>query len=241
MAKLSTGNHHDFRPVKALSASLAAVQQLEMMVSTGSLRPGDRLPPERELAQFLQISRPTLREAIRALRLMGLVESQQGRGTFIAPDAQATHRPSSTVSPQIELDRADVQQIVEVRAAIESGLARLAASRIDEDQLQKFAQILETMASTAEKHKLLQLDIELHELVASASGNAPLTEYLASNKKIISVARSRTMEVLKVRQRIIADQERIYLALKNGDSREAGEAMWDHLSGVIDSYMVGSN
>jgi GntR family transcriptional repressor for pyruvate dehydrogenase complex len=235
MADTNSNEGLTFAPVRALSASLAAVREVQRMISTGQLRPGDQLPSERELALQLHISRPTLREAIRALRLLGQVDTQHGRGTFVAETAVVNREGSSSQANELA-PQFDTAQVLEMRAVIESGLARLAAGRITPKALERFETIVDQMDGVFDKHDLLRLDIELHDLVAEVSGNAPLIGYLASVRPLISVARSRTMEAPEVRSRIESDQRRLLAALKAGDPEEASRAMWNHLMGVFATY-----
>ena len=115
----------------ALPDQIAA--RVVAMITERHLKPGDRLPPERELAQVMGVSRSSLREALRALSLLGVTEMRQGDGTYLtALDPDALMRPFGLV---LALSDGQLQELFEARRVIEPGLAALAAERIDEETL----------------------------------------------------------------------------------------------------------
>lgn len=224
-----------FNPVRPLTASLAAVRQLKYMVESGQLSPGDRLPGERELAHQLGISRPTLREAIRALRLMGLIESRPGAGTFVAElplDSTSRH---SQHAPSLDFYNED--DILEMRTIVEPGFAKLAAQRISVEQLDEFRSILDRVQLLNDWTELQRLETRMHQIIAEACGNRPLLDLLNNLAPNISVARSRHTSAA-FREHITLDQSRILLALEQRDATAAYQAMAEHLDNVSVTHLA---
>jgi GntR family transcriptional regulator, transcriptional repressor for pyruvate dehydrogenase complex len=156
----------------------AAIDRLRERIATGVLRPGDRLPPEPELAAQLGASRSTVREAVRALVTARVLDVRRGDGTFV-----------TSLSPELLLDgiafAADMLQadhaleLIAVRRILEGAASGIAARRIDAAGIAELGSCLERMR-TAETHELLiQHDTRFHAIVAAASGNATLASMLA--------------------------------------------------------------
>ena len=111
-----------FSPIGNLSTTVAAITQIEALIRRGELRPGDRMPPERELAELLGVSRPTVREALRALSILGIVRSRHGSGTYLGSlDEEALHEPLRWLLT-LSLPAQDVNAVLEFRTVLESGL-----------------------------------------------------------------------------------------------------------------------
>src|SRR6185369_12535913 len=116
------------------------VAQLREMIHNGELRPGDRLPPERDLAKLLGVSRPTLRAGIRSLAAVGVLESRQGAGTFVVKADESPVLDSSSLSLMASLHRFTSEEMFEARRALEMAIAGLAAERATGDQLASLAE-----------------------------------------------------------------------------------------------------
>src|SRR5260370_41822643 len=126
--------------------------QIQRLIRDGLLKPGDMCPPERELADMFQVSRSSLRDAIRALELMGLVEARQGKGTVVrAPSAEALINPLSTMLLQ---QRELVHELLEFREMIEPALAAHAASNASPEDLARLEYILKRQQEKVDRDEL---------------------------------------------------------------------------------------
>src|SRR6476659_5022079 len=133
-----TGSDSIFKtvdPERRGSTAEEVVTQLREMIHRGELRSGDRLPPERDLAKLLGVSRPTLRAAIRSLAAVGVLESKQGAGTFVVKSEASPVLDSSSLSVMASLHRFTAEEMFEARGALEMAIAGLAAERATGDQL----------------------------------------------------------------------------------------------------------
>jgi DNA-binding FadR family transcriptional regulator len=166
---------------KARGASVTdeATDKIRELIVSGRWGPGDRLPPEAELAAQLGLSRNSLREAVRALSLVRVLEVRQGDGTYVTslePDLLlestrfATHLMRNNI----------VLELYAVRRMLEPHAAALAAARIDEAGLQALEQELNRMIAAGTVEELVDADMEFHAVIARAAGNSVLTSLLDS-------------------------------------------------------------
>lgn len=131
------------KPVKKRTLSEEIIEQFKQQILSGSWKPGDKLPPERELSESLGVSRTSVREAISALTAMGLVEVRVGEGTFLASDIAPLYK--GDISSKFLVKRSSLLEVVEARKIIETQLACLAAGRATREDLNKMEKILENM------------------------------------------------------------------------------------------------
>ena len=209
------------------------VERVLGLIREKQLRPGDRLPPERELAPMMGVSRPSLREALRALSVMKVVENRQGSGTYITslrPELFVNHLDFIfTVNDATFLDVFEARKIVEV------GLVALAANAITDEQLARLEECLKRSASSVEQPEtFLVTDLELHSIIIEAAGNRTLTLFMNSINQINTASRRRTNELSDVRCQTLKDHKAIVAALKAHDPDAAAKAMRNHLVNVED-------
>jgi GntR family transcriptional repressor for pyruvate dehydrogenase complex len=209
------------------------VERLLNLIREKQLHPGDRLPPERELAPLMGVSRPSLREALRALSVMKVVENRQGSGTYITslrPELFVNHLDFIfTVNDATFLDLFEARKIVEV------GLVALAAKSIDEEQQTRLEECLKrSTASVEQPETFLMTDLELHSIILEAACNRTLALFMSSINQINTASRRRTNELAEVRHQTLTDHKSIVAALKAHDSEAAANAMRNHLAYVED-------
>jgi len=222
-----------FKPIRPKRVTHEIVQQIQELMGSGALKPGSRLPPEREMAQQLGVSRPTLREAVGVLEHLGLVRSLQGNGTYVVNAAQRSLR-----DPLQELILASEKRLVELaefRTEVESWAVRLAAKRIGPEDLGLLKEILEEMAHGLEKGKPIHhLDADFHLTLARASHNgiyyhvANTIFYLFA--EVTRVSHERIFRTPKEQLLLLEEHRAIYGAVANGDEDEASTLMHQHLS-----------
>jgi GntR family transcriptional regulator, transcriptional repressor for pyruvate dehydrogenase complex len=211
-----------------------AIERLKVMISSGELRPGQRLPREPDLAASLGLSRSSLREAVRALSLVRVLDVRQGDGTYVS-DLSAESL-LDTLSFIVELQHdSSVLELLEVRRILEPAASARAAGKMDERDLADLERILQLVTTESPVAELVQADVEFHRAITVASGNsvlASLIESLSSSTQRARVWRGITQE--GALSRTLAEHRAIFEAIRAGNPELA--QMWStiHIAGVED-------
>jgi GntR family transcriptional repressor for pyruvate dehydrogenase complex len=217
------------RPHTSDSAA-AVVAHVRDLIDRGALGPGGRLPPERDLAHQIGVSRPTVRAGLRTLAALGVVRSRRGSGTYI-PDGPPT-LGAEALSFLAALHKFTGDDVHEVRRMLEVGAAGLAAERATPEQLATLAdEVAGLFASLADRQVFLVHDINFHRGIAAASGN-PIVASLVEMVSALYYERRRTTAERAVDRdlRDAADAHRqIYQAVRARDVERARRTMNDHL------------
>src|SRR5205085_2410901 len=212
------------------TTSEEVISQLREMIHRGELRPGDRLPPERDLAKLLGVSRPTLRAGIRSLATVGILQSKQGAGTFVAMADESLTLDSSPLRMLSALHGFTSDEMFEARLALEMSIAGLAAERATSEQMTLMAEEITGMyASLADPEQYLVHDMQFHQTVAAASNNRILTALMNMVATILFDARSKTVKRAKDLKQSAEQHHNIYRAMRERDPEAARRAMHDHL------------
>jgi GntR family transcriptional repressor for pyruvate dehydrogenase complex len=206
------------------------VTHVRTLIERGELKPGDRLPAERDLATMIGVSRPTVRAGLRALAAMGVVRSRHGSGTYI-PDGPPS-LGSEPLSFLAALHGFTGEEMYEARRILEAGAAELAATRATSEQLATLAEeVANLFASMQDPQKFLVHDINFHRAVASASGNPIVATIVGMVSELYYERRRET--AARATDRNLRDSSemhrRIYQAIRNRDPSAASSAMNDHL------------
>lgn len=206
------------------------VTRLRDMIHRGELSPGDRLPPERDLAKILGVSRPTLRAGIRSLATVGILQSRQGAGTFVAERGESPMLDSSPLRMLSALHGFTSDEMFEARLALEMSIAGLAAERATSEQMTLMAEEIAGMyASLSEPEQYLVHDMKFHQTIAAASNNRILTSLMNMIATILFDNRSKTVKRAKDLKQSAEQHHNIYRAMRERDPEVARRAMHDHL------------
>ena len=205
--------------------------RLLSLIKEKHLKPGDKLPPERELAVMMQVSRPSLREALQALALMNIIEIRQGDGTYVT-----SLEPGLLVEPfhfLFALDDSALLGLFEARKIVEVGLVALAAQRITAEEIAGLELCLAKSLQAAEDpDAFLQADLELHKKIALAARNPIMQRFMDSISQLGLASRARTNYLPGLTQQSAKDHCLIVAALKARDVEAASQAMLQHLNSV---------
>ena len=208
------------------------VQQIEESVLNGSLKPGDQLPAERDLAKRLGVSRTAVREAVKTLREKGLVEAYSGRGTFITNGTSQAARQSFDLMVKIGQQEGS-PHLVELRLILEPGIAALAAERIEEEHLTAMREAVAVMdRSQKDPEAYIEADLDFHLALAEAAGNPLILSLIDSIVGLLREQRIRIFNVEGGPQRGQFHHKRILEAVERGDPDMARSAMRAHLEQV---------
>ncbi|MGO5066502.1 FadR family transcriptional regulator [Clostridium sporogenes] len=222
-----------FMPIKNAKVYEQVIEQIKTMIISGNLQKGDKLPSERELVDQLKVSRTSIREALRALEIVGLIKCKQGEGNFIRDNFDnSLFEPLSLV---FMLEKSNKEDIIEVRRIIEVEAAALAAKRITKEQLKKLEYIIGEIKNSEDEKILVKLDKNFHYEIAQASNNFILLNIINSCSTLIDSLiqnaryKIKIMENIDNKEELLDQHEKIYLALKEKDSKLASKLMNEHL------------
>jgi len=212
------------------------VARIVDLISTGNLRPGDRLPPERELVEIFSISRPSLREAMRALSTLGIVESRHGGGTFVTDlDARTLLAPLDFF---LQLSQANLDDTFEGRRVIETEIARQAAIKARRADIVELNDMIAAHATVGEDPIGFRiLDSRYHEKLSAIAGNAVLQRIADGLYNMnLNLRRRATAEPGLIAQST-EDHAEIAAAIAAHDPERAAAAMEQHLVHIKESTM----
>ena len=227
-------------PIQAIKVRrlyLQVAEQLQALIGDGSFPVGSRLPAERDLAGQFGVSRPTIREAMIALEIAGLVEVRSGSGVYVLERSAGARLPETQAPGPFE--------ILEARKLIESECCALAAERIESVQLARLESLLTAMEAEGQSvEEAESIDQQFHCTIAEAAGNSALHATVSWLWQLRNESEISTRFHQRVREEgsrpILADHQRILHALESGDRQAASDAMSSHLQRVVDSLMEAS-
>ena len=206
------------------------VVRLREMIHRGDLKSGDRLPPERELAKQLGVSRPTLRAGIRSLAAVGVLKSRQGAGTFVVEADASPALDSNPLRLMASLHGFSSAEMFEARLLLEMAITGLAAERATSEHLAALAEELAEMFATLdEPEEYLVHDMRFHQVIAAASGNRIITALMNMVASILFDVRSKTVHRAHDLKESADMHRLIFRAVREGNTEAARSAMRDHL------------
>jgi GntR family transcriptional repressor for pyruvate dehydrogenase complex len=215
------------KPTDGVTAEIV-VQHVRGLIERGELRPGDRLPPERELAVQLGVSRPSVRAGLRSLAAIGILQTRHGAGTFIT-DGPPT-LGSEPLSFLAALHGFTQDEMYEARRALEVGVAGLAAERATDDQIATIAEeVTSLFASLDDPEEFVRHDVRFHRAVAVASGNPILASLVEMVATIFYAHRRKLAEESRDLKEAAQMHRAIYHAIRARDPKRARAAMNEHL------------
>ncbi len=200
------------------------------MIVSGELEPGRKLPPERELAQLLGVSRGLVREAIHELALKGLVSRRQGRGT----EVRGPYRSEFTgaIIGYLTQNAREVAELLDFREALEPPIAARAAERATAADIRRLNRISADLEAEDDPGKAADLDARFHHAIALATRNHVLVMLVETSLEVLNQTRRRNMQTPARLEMSRRAHRAILAAIEAGDPDAAGRAMTDHIREV---------
>lgn len=230
----------DLKPIKTKRIYEEIIEQIRILVTEGHLQPGDRLPSERDLAGQLNVSRASVREALSALEMMGLLEIRSGEGTFIKKiDIDSVVTPLTWV---LSMEKDTVLELLEVRKMIEGQAVALATRRAKPEDLRELEDALQAMYVDLQTGQLGEdADHRFHYAIAKASQNKILLRLMNAISdtmhQTLKASRIRLYEGQDAPERLFREHSLVFDAILKQDSERARHVMLDHLDGVEDRLL----
>jgi GntR family transcriptional repressor for pyruvate dehydrogenase complex len=211
-----------------------AISQIKAMITSGDLKPGDRLPREADLAGMIGVSRNSLREAVRALSLVRILDVRQGDGTFVS--SMSTESLLEAMAFLLEFRRdSGVTQFLEVRRILEPAAAAMAARTMTPEQVVDLRASVHATASASDVADLVRHDLAFHSAIAAGTGNAVLASMVDSVSMPTQRARIwRGLTEENAVARTIEEHLRIVEAIEAHDADLASARTLVHISGVLE-------
>jgi GntR family transcriptional repressor for pyruvate dehydrogenase complex len=221
-------NIQKLTPVKKKTITEMVAEQLVQFVL--QCEAGDRLPSERELMGDLGVGRSSLREALRALEIMGLVETRTGEGTFVSGDSNSFfQRP---LEWGIFNGSRSLADLLEARKVFETSIVELASQRITDEQLNELEEVMQEMEAfrPPDFEGFLTADLRFHDIIARSTGNGVLCETVKLTRRIIREERTRSFSTTRQYRESCRYHRKILDALKERHTEAARKAMAAHMA-----------
>ena len=220
-------------PIDRSGITELVVQRIKELLTKGELKAGSRLPPERELAERFHISRPSLRTALKALSVMGIIRAKPGSGTYIAESL-----PEIFTAPMQFLtliNQTSAEELFEARQIIEAGLAGLAAERATPDDLRRLAEEIEGMRRSMDDPDIFfSHDIRFHKAMADAANNPLMSRVMDTIADLLYQFRRESASHRGHFEGAIRGHERILQAISRRDPVAAKEMLSRHLRDALE-------
>lgn len=219
-------------PVPRPTLSDVLIRRILDLINSEGLKPGDRLPPVRTLAERFAVTVPTVREALRRLQASGVVELRHGSGVYVR---NGQERIVISNPNHRELDASTTLDLLEARLLIEPHLAELAAENADEPQIVELGRHLDRAAGYLDgqdDHALHRANMEFHRAIAACSGNSVLSQVIDSLVELYSPEQQAILKIYDNRSRDYQEHCEIYAAIRGRDPEQARRGMYQHLRGV---------
>lgn len=223
------------KPVNKTSISEEIAQQIMDLISNGDLKPGQRLPSERELCKYFGAGRSSLREALRCLSIMGVLDARVGEGTSIALDGGKFL--GKVVEWRLITEKHDIENLLEVRMALESVAAHKAAELGRMEDIEALEKLIERMkGALGDSKKFATLDLQFHMAIAMASDNSLLSDLISMIRGQLVRGLSTVLALPDAMALSITEHEAVVHAIKAGDQDQARDAMRSHLFAALMRY-----
>ena len=223
-----------FEAIRKNTAPEMVIEQMMKKMKTGEIAAGSRLPSQRDLAVSFGVGRSSIREALNALSVMGYLDVQQGRGTFVARELPG---PDLSIKEfKTALQAGSLLDLIELRETLECRAAELAADRIEPRQLTQLKQCLQEMEESSDDYsRFLEADLGFHQVLSEATANRAFSEMLRFILSKVSAQHEKFKTSLlspDYRAHSIRTLKQVLACLEREDSRGAAEWMRDHLNAI---------
>jgi len=221
-----------FKEITPIRLYESVIKQIMDLIKNNELKPGDKLPPERKLAEKFSISRGSLREAFRVLESRGLIKSKPGGGRFIREINKDTLISSENII--LSLEKSSILELLEAREVFEVKIAEFAAQRAAPEDIRMIEGALNRMdeEKRVEDAERAESDTEFHLAIARASRNFVFTNIIRLHLDLLKETRGKTWRIPGRREKQQREHKAVFQAIKEHNSKKAAEAMLRHLRNI---------
>ncbi|MGP4691122.1 FadR/GntR family transcriptional regulator [Agrobacterium cavarae] len=209
-------------------------REIQSMIQTGVLKPGEKIQSQRELSEQFGVSRASLREALLTLETLGMVKTEPGRGTFVTAPAERAAGPAANMAPWRYSQSYSAFDVFQTRALLEGEIAKLAAGRLTRRQLDEMEQATETMERSWEKQDVIsnvEADLQFHATIVSACSNVMLQALYQTVRELITETQRQPIPITDPTRmsNSIAEHRRVIEALRLNEGNLAKAEMETHI------------
>jgi len=217
---------------RRMAVTEEAISTIKAMIVSGELKPGDRLPPEKDLSERLGVSRNSLREAVKSLEFIHVLDVRRGDGTFVTSLEPSQLLEAMSFVVDLHRDRS-ILEIFEVRRVLEPHAAGMAATLIGDADLDALAASIGSVDESTDVDRMVEHDLEFHRIISAASGNAYLSSLLDSMSSSTTRARIwRGITQQGSASRTLSEHAAILRALRAHDPEMTRAALVLHIGGI---------
>jgi GntR family transcriptional repressor for pyruvate dehydrogenase complex len=213
----------EFKEITPVRLYESVIEQIMNLIKNNELKPGDKLPPEREMAEKLSISRNSLREAFRVLESRGLIKSKPGGGRFIREIRENDHNNTENII--LSLEKSSILELLEAREIFEVKIAEIAAQRATLEDIEIIEEALNKMNQK-------ESDTEFHLAISGASHNFVFVNIMKLHLDLLKETREKTWQIPGRREKQYQEHRAIFQAIKEHNSKKAEEAILKHLRNI---------
>lgn len=231
-----------FNNVQGKKVYELVIEQIREKILNGEIKKGDKLPSERELSEQMGVSRTSIREAVRVLETMGLIESKQGEGNFICSNIE-----KSLIEPlsiMFKLNEGTWDDILEFREVLELQTVQIAAQKATDEEIEELGQLIKEMKEEIEGQKrekvLVTIDQKFHNKIVAINKNYLIENFFMTSSKLfegfIEEARGKIIEIHREENILFNEHKQVFEAIKAKDQKRAYESMKEHMDLIRKSY-----
>lgn len=232
-----------FKTITPIRLYESVTEQIVNLIKNNELKPGDKLPPERELAEKLTISRGSLREALRVLESRGMVESKPGEGRFIREVNKDAF--INTENVVLNLEKSSILELIEAREIFEVKIVELAAQRATADDIKAIKRVLLKMGEEPDANdkgekndEEIESDTEFHLAIARASHNFVFVNIMRLHLELLKNTRERTSQIPGRSEQRKKEHLDIFTAIEDHNDKKAANAMLNHLKQIRENIVL---
>jgi GntR family transcriptional regulator, transcriptional repressor for pyruvate dehydrogenase complex len=228
------------RPINKISISEEIAQQIMDLISNGDLKPGQRLPSERELCKNFGAGRSSLREALRCLSIMGVINARVGEGTSVALNGDKFL--GKVVEWRLITEKHEIENLLEVRMALEGVAASKVAALGRKEDVTALGELIKKMeAATGDAKRFATLDLQFHVMIAQISDNSLLYDLITMIRGQLVRGLSTVLLLPDALALSMKEHTAVYKAIERGNPEGARKAMQSHLQAALERYKGSSH
>jgi len=229
-------NELKLEPIKKLMVIDLIIDRIGKLIAEGTLKPGTYLPSERKLAETLRVSRTSVRQALKALDVLGILEIKAGTKTYLTKSLSRI-----LINPirfMVLLHNIDYFELFETRKVIECSLVKFAAKNISEEDIGKLEEnLIESELNIGDNKKFIDYNTDFHQIIYYSSGLNILPAFMKSIRNLIIATGEKTSGKIIYPKLCLEQHKKIFYAIKQRDKDKASEEMFKHLDSVESKIM----